>query len=122
MSCPNGCFMSQHCPNCGTVRDRLTPEERAVIEAAEAFESNVDAYSRCTDKLLAAIRALRASRQPKPRYWAEPTPAHVALASTHGWMLVDRGKQGQQDRTTIGYFFGRDNAEMIAKMMNEADQ
>ena len=54
----------------------MTPEERAVIEAACEYGlahdyARGDPYNPAT-KLIAAVRALRESQKPAPRYYVDP--------------------------------------------------
>lgn len=85
-----------------------TPEEQAVIDAALIMQPYCLAQGVMSRGLTDAVRALRASREPKPepRYW------------TDGYWVFDRNAPGP----AIAQCLNRDVAERIARLLNEADQ
>jgi hypothetical protein len=82
----------------GAGNPKMTDEERAVIEAAEAIfrhplQPHADAFDlRASDhnRMVAAVRALRESRQPRPR-WGVVSTGSVATLCYGAEMLTVSG-------------------------------
>jgi hypothetical protein len=69
------------CINCGHELDLTTDEERAVIDAADTYVAMRETLERgdpAARQLAVSVAALRASRQPKPRYWNDDVNIHAA--------------------------------------------
>lgn len=89
----------------------MTPEEKAVIEAALSIADSALRDSYLSNKLKEAILVLRASREPKPRWqrW-------VSLRNGNPCGNRIDGPAGAQVEVISG------NPDTIARLLNEADK
>lgn len=96
----------------------MTPEERAVIEAAEKFRDKWSGFvdwepTPATKGVLDAVDALRESRKPKAWYRVVPDPS-----SNHMFWLQG-SRDGHGTGSLLGTFYERQDAERICRLLNE---
>jgi hypothetical protein len=103
MAAPPLCAWPSAACTCG--EHRLTPEERAVLDAA----LDVKDWNYGIDALERATVALRESRKPKPRYRIEAGRGVI-------WVLDD------VHTVNAAYCTDRNEAERICRLLNEDEE